>query len=452
MGGGQRRTFAPMRDDFPSHGVILGLAVPNIVANVTVPLLGMADIAIAGRVGGDTAIGAIALGTSIFNFIYFNFSFLRMGASGLTAQAFGAGDRRECGAVLARAVATAVVLAGALLLFQRPVIAAALRLMGGDAAVSALARRYLSVRIWAAPAAVASFALHGWYTGMQDARTPMWVAVFLNAVNVAASAALALGAGMGLAGVALGTVVAQYSALLLSLALLRARYGGVVRGVDWRASLRPGRMARFLAVNRDIFLRSLCVVTAYTVFTAASSRHGATVLAANTLLLQLFTFFSYMSDGFAYAAESLSGRLVGARDQAGLRRAARRLAAWAGGVAALFTAAYVVAGQPFLALFGPSEAVLSVAASRLGWIAAIPALSFIPFMIDGIMIGATRTRALRDTSAMATAAYLATLWLATPRMADEAIWLAFSLFLALRGALLAPHLARLLRDGVGQKG
>ena len=415
---------------------ILRLALPNIVSNITIPLLGMADTAIAGRIGDDANIAALSVGTTIFSMIYWNCGFLRMGTSGITAQAYGADRPGECANMLARSVWVAAVLALLLLAFQRPIGHASLALMQAGDRVSALAADYFFARVWAAPASILLFSLQGWLIGMQDARTPMFIAILSNVVNVVFSLWFALALGWGIAGVAWGTVVAQYTALLVALVFLWVKYRGYLRLIDLRTSFSPAPLVHFLTVNRDIFLRTLCVVTAYTFFTAASARFGDTILATNAVLMQLFTLFSYLSDGFAYAGEALSGRFVGERNAEALRRFIGRLMGWSLVIAGLFIGAYALCWRQILAIFSPSPAIIATAGRYIVWIIAVPLVGAVPFMIDGIMIGATRTRILRNTVFYALATYLAVFYALAPWVGNDALWIAFLTFLFARGFFL----------------
>ena len=268
---------------------ILRLAIPNIISNITIPLLGMVDTAIAGRLGdGAAAIGAIGIGTTIFNMIYWTCGFLRMGTSGITAQAYGARNLRECTDILVRSMSVAIVLALLLVLLRNPVGRFSLGLMQGSEGARALAAEYFFARIWAAPASISLFAIHGWFIGMQNSKTPMVVSIISNVVNVIFSALFVFRFDMGIAGVAWGTVVAQYTGVAVSWIFWGVYYGRLAKYADLRRSIRLKPMTQFFHINKDIFLRTLCLVTAYTFFTAASSRFGDTVLATNTLLMQLF--------------------------------------------------------------------------------------------------------------------------------------------------------------------
>jgi len=419
---------------------ILRLALPNIVSNITVPVMGIASTMIAGNLGGGDAtrtIGSLAVGVSIFNFIYWNCSFLRLGTSGLTAQAYGAKNHAECTATLARTLLVAAVLGALLLLLQYPLGEAAIWAMNGDAEVA----EYFYARIWAVPAGILLFGFNGWFIGMQNARIPMWIAILQNVVHIGCSWFFAFRCRMGIAGIGYGSVVAQYLGVLLAVVLIATGYRRYITRIDWHAvfDLRPIR--RFLAVNRDIIVRTLCIVAVYTFFTGASARmEDRTLLAVNTILLQLFTLFSYMTDGFAQAAEALTGRFVGARDAESLRRCIRYSVFWSLAVAAVFVGIYLVWWRDLLQLFTPSSsesasAIVSTAGRYIGWIIAIPIASSLPFLMDGIMVGATRTRVMRDSMLLATAIYFAVFFALSPLIGNNALWLAFLLYMLLRGVL-----------------
>ena len=389
---------------------ILRLALPNIVSNITVPVMGIASTMIAGNLGGgDTtrAIGSLAVGVSIFNFIYWNCSFLRMGTSGLTAQAYGAKNHRECTATLARTLLVAAVLGALILLLQYPLGQTAIWAMNGDELVA----EYFYARIWAVPAGIMLFGLNGWFIGMQNARIPMWIAILQNVVHVGCSWFFAFRCGMGIAGIGYGSVVAQYLGVALAAVLIVANYREFITRIDWSAVFDMRPIRRFLVVNRDIIVRTLCIVAVYTFFTGASARmEDRTLLAVNTILLQLFTLFSYMTDGFAQAAEALTGRFIGARDGRSLH---------------VFT------------LNSPESSayIIATAGDYIGWIIAIPIASSLPFLMDGIMVGATRTRVMRDSMILSTIIYFAIFFAFSPLIGNNALWCAFLLYMLLRGVL-----------------
>ncbi len=428
---------------------ILRIALPNIVSNITVPLMGIVSTAIAGHWGIDTAatIGALAIGVSIFNFIYWNFSFVRMGTSGLTAQAFGAGNFAECTRMLARALAVAVVMGAVVLALQWPLGEVALWAMNG----SEMTSDYFYARIWAVPAGITLFGFNGWFTGMQDGVTPMVTAVTVNVIHVACSLWFAFGLDMGIVGIARASVLAQWTGVALSVVLLWWRYRGVLTPVVWSEVFDMKELRNFFLINRDIFLRTLCIVAVYTFFTAASARmEDKVLLAVNTLLLQLFTLYSYMNDGLAYAAEALTGRFIGARDPQSLRRSMYLCIGWGTLIAVVFVVIYLLWWRDLVGLFVSRDAtdaaaIVTGAGRYIVWIILIPIASAMPFIMDGIMVGATRTRIMRNSMFWSTIAYFAIFFAGYPLVGNNALWLAFTLYMLLRG-VLQYFMTRRLRD------
>ncbi len=418
---------------------ILRIALPNIVSNITVPLMGIVSTAIAGHWGEDSAatIGALAIGVSIFNFIYWNCSFVRMGTSGLTAQAFGAGNWRECTNMLARALSVSVVMGFAMLALQWPIGEAALWAMNG----SEMTREYFYARIWAVPAGIMLFGFNGWFTGMQNAVIPMFTAVTVNIIHIVCSLWFAFGFDMGIVGIAYASVLAQWSGVALSAVLLVVRYRHLLTSISWREVVDATQLKTFFIINRDIMLRTLCIVAVYTFFTAASARmEDSALLAVNTLLLQLFTLFSYMNDGFAYAAEALTGRFIGARDVLSLRKALRGCIAWGTLVSVVFVGIYLGWWRELVGLFVDGDGedavrIVELAGRYIIWIIVIPIASAMPFIMDGIMVGATETRVMRNSMFWSTVAYFAIYYGLYPFIGNNALWMAFTLYMFLRGVL-----------------
>ncbi|WP_418983073.1 MATE family efflux transporter [Alistipes sp.] len=418
---------------------ILRIALPNIVSNITVPLMGIVSTAIAGHWGEDSTatIGALAIGVSIFNFIYWNCSFVRMGTSGLTAQAFGAGNFTECTNMLVRALGVSVVMGLVVLVLQYPVGEAALWAMNGGQ----MTRDYFYARIWAVPAGILLFGFNGWFTGMQNAVIPMFTAITVNVVHVLCSLWFAFGLDTGIVGIAYASVIAQWTGVVLSFVLLVLFYRRVLTAIDWSEVMNLQPLKTFIRINRDIILRTFCIVAVYTFFTGASARmDDPALLAVNTLLLQLFTLFSYMNDGFAYAAEALTGRFIGARDVASLRRCLKGCILWGTAVSVVFVGIYVGWWRDLLGIFvsrnePDSAAIVTLAGRYIVWIIIIPIASAMPFIMDGIMVGATRTRVMRNSMFWATAAYFAIYYAGYPLIGNNALWLAFTLYMFLRGVL-----------------
>ncbi len=414
---------------------ILRIALPSIVSNITVPLLGLVDVAIVGHLGSAAYIGAIAVGGLMFNIIYWLFAFLRMGTSGMTSQAYGRHDFAETLRMLARAVGLGVLVALVLIALQTPIVRGALLLIRPTDEVSRLAETYFRICIWGAPAMLGLYGLTGWYIGMQNSRIPMLVAIVQNVVNIAASLSFVYLGGMKVEGVALGTLVAQWAGFLMGLALWM-RYYGRLRRYRLRGVWRREAMAHFFGVNRDIFLRTLCLVAVTMFFTSAGAAQGDVVLAVNTLLMQLFTLYSYIMDGFAYAGEALGGRHIGARNLSAFRLTVHRLFLWGAGMATAFTLLYALGGEAFLGLLTDERDVIAASADYFLWALAIPAAGVAAFVWDGIFIGATATRGMLASMAVASLCFFALYFGLRGALGNHALWLAFIVYLGVRGVVL----------------
>ncbi len=415
---------------------IMRIALPNIISNITVPLMGIISTAIAGRCSADSAftIGQLAIGVSIFNMIYWNCSFVRMGTSGLTAQAFGAGDFAETTRMLIRALSVALLLGIVILLLREPISVWAVRIMGGGE----LSLEYVKARTWAVPAGIILFATHGWFTGMQNGTYSMTTAVCVNIVHVIFSIYFALNQGLGVVGIAYASVIAQWFGVCVAFALLYFNYRRRLIRVTLRETFNTKAITGFFNVNRDIMIRTFCIVTVYTFFTRASAQLGNdNILAVNTLLLQLFTLYSYMTDGFAYAAEALTGRFVGAKDGVSLRRAIKQCILWSLAVSIIFVGVYSLFWQDLLRAFvgeeGDVETIIRIAGEYIWWIIVIPIAGAFPFLMDGVMVGASFTKTMRNSMIVSTAIYYATYFIFSPMIGNNALWLAFLLFMFLRG-------------------
>ncbi len=412
---------------------ILGIALPSIVSNITVPLLGLVDVAIMGHVGDAVYIGAIAVGAMIFNLVYWIFGFLRMGTSGMTSQALGRRDLPGVTLLLARSLLVAVGVAALLLVLQRPLLWLMLALIKPTADVAPLAARYFGICVWGAPAMLCLYGLMGWYIGMQNTRVPMLISIMQNVVNIVASLLLVVVGGLKIEGVAAGTVIAQYAGLGVALLLLVVRYGRLRKYFSPQGLLDRRAMARFFTVNRDIFLRTLCLVAVNLYFTSAGARQGAVILAVNTLLLQLYLLFSYVMDGFAYAGEALCGRYYGARNGTAFTATLRRLFVWGGAMVIVFTAVYAVGGTPFLRLLTTDETVIAASADYFAWAVAIPLAGVAAFVWDGVFIGITATRAMLVSLAVAAAAFFGVYFAFHGSIGNHALWLAMIVYLVMRG-------------------
>ncbi len=415
---------------------LLSLTIPNIITNITVPLLGMVDLAIVGRVEGGVYLGAIAIGTTIFNLLYWGFGFLRMGTTGLVAQALGAKNRVECGAIFARAVFVSLVIGALIWVFQIPIFALVKTFMNISPTMLPEVKEYFFVRIWAAPAVMMLYTMKGWLLGMQNARLPMLMAIIINVVNIACSYFFAFQLGMGLSGVALGTVVAQYAGLLIGLIAILAKYRTTIVSIDKKDTFQLVKMKHFFAVNSSIFVRSLGMIFVFTFFTSASSSMGDDILNANTLLLQLFSLFSYLMDGFAYAGESLTGKYYGAKDSGKLRHVIKLVVVWGVGLSVVFTFLYAFFLKEILMIFTENSAIIDSAYAYRYWVVAVPFSGFLAFAYDGIATGMLRTRAMRDTILIATALFFALYFVLVHYIGNNALWIAFLAFLLFRGLSL----------------
>lgn len=414
---------------------ILRLAIPNIITNITVPLLGIVDLAIVGHLGDETYIGAIAIGTMIFNFIYWNFGFLRMGTSGFTAQAYGAKKFKEAILVLERACIIALFISLTIIVLQYPIGKFSLWIIDSSTEMENLAYQYFKIRIWAAPATLGLYAFKGWFIGMQNANTPMILAIFINIINIIASFILAITFDMGIAGVAWGTLIAQWAGLFLSLIVWWKYYRKLFIYIDLKAGFHWRELSHFFKINSDIFLRSLCLVAVFSFLPIAGAKMGDEILAINTLLLQYFTIFSYIMDGFAYAGEALTGKYIGAQDRISLHKTIRGLFRWGFVLSILFTAIYAFGGNVLLHIFTDNVDIINASSQFYVWILLVPLTGFGAFLWDGIFIGATASKDMRNCMFIATICFFIIYYSCVNIMGNNALWLALIVFLFLRGVL-----------------
>ena len=398
---------------------ILKLAIPSILANITVPIVGMVDIAIAGHLDTNAAtlIGGIAIGTMLFDLLYWNFGFLRVGTGGLAAQAYGREDRQECARILTRSVGIAFSCALLLIAVQWLFIKAAFLVVDCTPEVQELASRYFFIRIWAAPATLGLMAFKGWFIGMQDSVSPMAVDLIVNGMNVLISFVLALGIpawgyeGLGFSGIAAGTVVAQYSGLLTALLIVLFKYyrttislldrndlGNLYGGLETR---------RFFVMNTELFVRSLCFIAIYIGFTVISARYGNLLLAVSSIMMKLLMIFSYFTDGFAYAGEAMTGRFIGAKDEVNLRQTVKWTFVWSMSIALIFMVIYQFGGLSLLKMMTSDMKVVEASVGYLPWLLLMPVIGCAAFTWDGIYIGATASREIRNSMLWAVVAFAA---------------------------------------------
>ncbi len=420
---------------------IFKLAVPNIISNLSVPLLGVVDTALVGHLGQVYYLGALAVGGMIFNFLFWGFGFLRMGTTGLTAQEYGARNRGGMMMILARVQLIAWSMGLILILIQTPVAMLSLWLIDSSAEVAAYTKVYFDIRIYSAPAVLALYGLNGWFLGMQNAKYPMIVTIVHNLLNIVLNIFFIQVLDMHVDGVAYGTLISTYMALALAVYLYMRRYQRYLTHFIRTELFNPEELKRYFSVNRDIFIRTLCLIFTFSFFTTMSARQGDSVLAANTILLQLWMVASYGIDGFAYAAESLVGKYKGRGDREGLKKAIFLNLGWGLGLGVIGSAAYGIFGNSILRIFTNNMEVIELAKVVLFWTVMAPTVSSFCYILDGVFIGATETGPMRNTMLAATFLFfLPAYYVGTALFAIHGIWLAMVLFMIVRGVALAIYL------------
>ena len=432
------------------HRRVWRIAGPIILSNASTPLLGAVDTAVVGHLDSPVYLGGVAVGTLVFNYVYWGFGFLRMGTTGLAAQAFGARDDREIWATLNRGLVIAAALSALVVALQVPVVEMALWLVDASAAVETLAGGYFHVRVWAAPAALANYVVLGWLIGLRRAGSALAIQVFMNGLNAALDLVFVIGFGWDVEGVALASALSEYAALVLGLALC-ARVLRVERvRRNTRALWDAGRFRRLAEINGDIFVRTLFLISAFAVFTAQAAGMGDAILAANALLLNFQMFLSHALDGFAHAASALVGGATGARDRTAFRRSVVVSTLWAAATALVFAAAYALAGHLVVDALTGLPDVRRESYAYLPWLIASPLVSVWSFQLDGIFIGATETRSMRNAMALSFLGYVGALAFLAPAYGNHGLWAALTLFMALRGITLAvryPAIERRIAQG-----
>jgi MATE family multidrug resistance protein len=418
-----------------THRRVLNIALPIVVSNATIPILGAVDTAVVGQLGLAAPIGAVGIGAVILTTIYWVFGFLRMGTTGLVAQARGAGEIAETGAILTRGLIIAAAAGLVFVVGQAAVFWAAFRLAPASAEVEALARTYLSIRIWGAPATIGIYALTGWLIAMERTRGVLALQLAMNGVNVVLDLVFVLGLGWGVPGVAAATLIAEWSGLALGLWLCRPAFGGA-QWRDWARVFDPMRLRRMAEVNRDILIRSVILQASFTSFLFFGAGLGDVTLAANQVLLQFLSITAYALDGFAFAAEALVGQTLGRRDRGELRRAAVLTSEWGLGSSVLMAALFLVAGPALIDLMATAPEVRAEARAYLPWIAAAPLIGIAAWMLDGIFIGATETRAMRNAALASVTVYGVAVAVLLPAFGNHGLWAALMILNATRGITL----------------
>ncbi len=374
---------------------ILRLALPYIIGNITIQLLGFVDLALMGELDSPSYMGAIALGTQMFSIIYWAFGFLRMSTGGLCAQAFGAKEKAHTTGILYRSLSIALILGCSLLFFREQLASVGLQLLEGGKLTQQYAREYFFIRIWAAPAAIAIFSFSGWFLGIQDAQTPFWITIVINLLNLALSSLLVLGFELDHRGAAWGTVIAQYTGLFCFLFILIKRHKRYVH-CSFRAAISSCKAyLPLIKIGGTLFFRTLCIISVFTFFTKESAAQGDEILASNTIIRELILFVSFFMDGLAHAAEALVGRFIGERNQHLLKRCVRQIFLYSTYIAVVFTLIYLLFGSSILSWMNRNNPqVFEIVKQYLIWVYLIPILSFSSFIWDGIFAGMARAKAM----------------------------------------------------------
>ena len=416
---------------------VLGLAIPSILANITVPLVGMVDLAISGHIGDAAAIGGLAIASMLFDLLYWNMGFLRVGTGGITAQAYGRRDNRSIVDTLTQGLVTAWGAAALFIAIQWLFVEVAFRLIVCSPEVEAVARQYFFIRIWAAPATLSLFVFKGWFIGMQNTVFSMAVDIWVNVVNMGASWLLAFHTPLGMAGIAWGTLVAQWTGLLLAAGLFLVRYRGLTGEFSLRRSVKWQYIKGFFKVNTDLFVRSLAFMVIYVGFTSLAATYGDVDLAVSSVMMKLFMLFSYFIDGFAYAGEALAGRFIGERNASGVKSTVKVIFLWGLLISILFTAAYVLFPMPIIGLLTDDAQVLQGCGPYLFWLVLMPVASGIAFIWDGIYIGATASAQMRDCMLLSALLFVVSYFILRPSMGIQALYLAYFVHLACRSVYLS---------------
>ncbi len=428
------------------HGRIWRLAGPIILANISTPLLGAVDTAVVGHLGDASYIGGVAVGAMIFSFLFWGFGFLRMSTTGFTAQAHGARDWLEVRANLVRPLTIALVLGSLLILLQLPIAWVSFWAVGASEAVTAQATIYFDYRIWASPAALVNYCILGWLLGTQRVTATLVLQLLLNGLNIALDFFFVMGLGWGVDGVAIATVIAEVTVAVAGLCYILRCLRRYPAQSKWRDYWQWDKTWALFKVNADIFIRTLSLIFAFSYFTVLGARLGDDILAANAILLHFLSMASYGLDGFAHAAEILTGSAIGARRRAAFHRAVRVSILWALVLASVLAAIYWLLGSSIISLFTNLPQVAASAETYLPWLIASPLVSIWSYQLDGIFIGATRTHALRNSTVLAAATFCLAAWILMPLLGNHGLWLALTIFMAARALFLAAYFPALARS------
>ena len=434
------------------HGRILHLAVPSIISNITVPLLGLVDVAITGHMGEARYMAAIAVGSMVFNIIYWLFSFLRFGTGGMTAQAYGKGDGGEA-YILLRSQLTSMLIALAIIVLQVPLFRLAMWFIEPDNAIVDTIHTYYNICVWGTLPSLALYAFTGWFVGMQNTKLPMVISITQNVVNICLSCLFVYAMGMKIEGVALGTLTAQWCGALMAVTLIVWRYRDVCGRLNLRKAVLPVLMSVILPrrwqrdsdyvitsissgkVNSILFVRTLFLIAVNLYFIEAGAKGGAVILAVNSVLMQMFILYTYVMDGFAFAAEALCGRYYGAGERDNFSMALRGVWLWAICLTVAYTLAYAFGGTAFLSLLTDDVSIRAAAVEYLPWAIAIPFCGVMAFVWDGVFVGMTDTKGMMWGTFGGAVAFFLLYFLLYPYMRNHALWLAFNAYLLMRGVV-----------------
>ena len=413
---------------------ILKLAIPNVISNITIPFVGIIEIALMGRLGSSAYIGGVGFGAMLFTLIFTGLAFLRMGTTGMTAQAYGASNFKETSYVLSRSVILAIFLGFGLILLQMPIKFLFISSLNGSEEALAVAAQYFYVRIWAAPATLSIFAFTGWFIGMQNSKIPMIVTIIVSISNIILSSIFVFYLDMAVVGVALGTVIAQYIGLSVCVISYQIRYKKNSAFLNWEKTFELKSIKRFFTVNRDIFIRSLLLTGSFFYFNALSASFGDDTLALNSIMLQFLWFFAFVIDGFSYAGGALVGKFIGAGDKKSINLLIKRCLLFGFFVSFGFTIIYVFSGIPIFKLLTDKLSVVELANKFIYWVWLFPLLSFMAFLLDGIYIGATATKTMRNVMLVVVLGiFLPLLYIFKYYFDNQGMWLALCIMLLARG-------------------
>ena len=440
--------FDDQRQSIPLNRRFWRLSVPLILSNISVAILGLVDTGVAGHLDGAHYLGGVAIGGTVFSFLYWGFNFLRMGTGGLSAQALGRGDGQAVRNVLLQAIFLALIISFVLVALQQPIIDLALYLIGPSQAVTEQARNYFSVRIWATPAALCNFAMLGWFVGQQNVRASLYLLLLINSVNILLDFWFVVGLGWGVQGVAAASVVAEFCGLLLAVVLASQALKPLSGGWDWSVLFRRAALAGLLQTHQHLFVRTMLLLGVFTFFSAQAARLGDSVIAANAVMMNFYLLASFALDGLAHAAEALAGEAVGAKNRIYLHRVIRLALRWGLVVSVLFALIYLLAGHWLYQLMTDLPEVRELLVVLLPWAVLLPITSVHGFIYDGIYTGGTWTRQMRNTMVFSVILVYLPCWYFTQSLAVHGLWLAFVLFNISRGATMGWLMSRRILPGL----